>query len=155
MLSSSLSISAGSLLLALLASPVAAAAENYQLVENWHGESFLDYFNFHTGSDPTNGFVTYLDQTSAESAGLVKVNDGGKTWWANNILRGGQMLVGPLGPEITISGASRSPGMGGRLPSSVFSHCDDSAADRKGGLANPRCTIRRSAPIRGSSPDRP
>lgn len=80
MLSSSLSLSAGSLFLALLASPVAAASETYQLVENWHGESFLDYFNFHTGSDPTNGFVTYLDKTSAESAGLVKVNDGGSVY---------------------------------------------------------------------------
>ncbi|KAJ5432147.1 endo-1-3(4)-beta-glucanase [Penicillium daleae] len=80
MLSSSLSLSAGSLFLALLASPVAAASENYQLVENWHGDSFLDYFNFHTGSDPTNGFVTYLDKSSAESAGLVKVNDGGSVY---------------------------------------------------------------------------
>lgn len=80
MLSSSLSLSAGSLLLALLTPPVAATSESYQLVENWHGESFLDYFNFHTGSDPTNGFVTYLDKSRAESAGLVKVNDGGSVY---------------------------------------------------------------------------
>lgn len=80
MLSSSLSLSAGSLLLALLTSSVAATSESYQLVENWHGESFLDYFNFHVGSDPTNGFVTYLDKSSAESAGLVKVNDGGSVY---------------------------------------------------------------------------
>jgi hypothetical protein len=80
MFSSSLSLSAGSLFLALLAAPVAATSENYQLVENWHGESFLDYFNFHTGSDPTNGFVTYLDKSSAESAGLIKVNDGGSVY---------------------------------------------------------------------------
>ncbi|KAJ5160925.1 endo-1-3(4)-beta-glucanase [Penicillium canariense] len=80
MVSSSLSLSAGSLFLALLASSAAAASESYQLVENWHGESFLDYFNFHTGTDPTNGFVTYLDKSSAESAGLVKVNDGGSVY---------------------------------------------------------------------------
>jgi hypothetical protein len=80
MLSLSLSLSAGSLFFALLAAPVAATAENYQLVENWHGEGFLDYFNFHTGSDPTNGFVTYLDKSSAESAGLVKINDGGSVY---------------------------------------------------------------------------
>ncbi|KAF3387683.1 putative endo-1,3 [Penicillium rolfsii] len=80
MLSSSLFLSAGSLCLALLAAPVTATSENYQLVENWHGESFLDYFNFHTGSDPTNGFVTYLDKSSAESAGLVKVNEGGSVY---------------------------------------------------------------------------
>jgi hypothetical protein len=80
MFSSSLSLSAGSLFLALLAAPAAATSENYQLVENWHGEGFLDYFNFHTGSDPTNGFVTYLDKSSAESAGLVKVNDGGSVY---------------------------------------------------------------------------
>lgn len=80
MLFPSISFSAGSLLFALLASPVTATPQSYQLVENWHGESFLDYFNFHVGSDPTKGFVTYLDKDSAESAGLIKVNDGGSVY---------------------------------------------------------------------------
>ncbi|KAJ5316507.1 hypothetical protein PENANT_c019G00547 [Penicillium antarcticum] len=72
------SLSAGSLMLALLSSPVAATS--YSLVETWQGKNFLDYFNFHTGSDPTNGYVNYLDKASAESAGLVKVTDSGSVY---------------------------------------------------------------------------
>jgi hypothetical protein len=72
------SLSAGSLMLALLSSPVAATS--YSLVETWQGEKFLDYFNFHTGADPTNGYVNYLDKASAESAGLVKVTDSGSVY---------------------------------------------------------------------------
>ncbi|KAJ5550322.1 Concanavalin A-like lectin/glucanase subgroup [Penicillium sp. DV-2018c] len=78
MVSPSRSLSAGSLMLALLASPVAATS--YSLVENWQGKNFLDYFNFHVGSDPTNGFVNYLDKESAERAGLVKLTDSGSVY---------------------------------------------------------------------------
>ncbi|KAJ5739997.1 Concanavalin A-like lectin/glucanase subgroup [Penicillium manginii] len=76
MVSSSLRISAGSLFLLSLASSVTASS-SYSLVENWHGDKFLDFFNFHVGEDPTNGFVNYVDQSSAESSGLVKVLDSG------------------------------------------------------------------------------
>lgn len=79
MVSSPFSLSAGSLFLLGLASS-AAAAPNYKLVEKWQGKNFLDYFNFHVGSDPTNGFVTYLDQRSAEDAGLVKFTDSGSIY---------------------------------------------------------------------------
>lgn len=65
-------------MLALLSSPVAATT--YSLVENWQGKHFLDYFNFHVGSDPTNGFVNYLDKETAESSGLVKVTDSGSVY---------------------------------------------------------------------------
>ncbi|KAJ5671297.1 hypothetical protein N7507_000424 [Penicillium longicatenatum] len=78
MKTSSLSLSAGSLLLISLLSP--AAASEYQLVESWQGEEFFDYFHFYTGADPTNGWVTYLDQASAESSGLVKVTDQGTVY---------------------------------------------------------------------------
>lgn len=78
MVSSTGSLSAGSLILALLCSPVAATT--YSLVENWQGKNFLDYFNFHVGSDPTNGFVNYLDKETAESSGLVKVTDSGSVY---------------------------------------------------------------------------
>ncbi|KAJ5346299.1 hypothetical protein N7541_008781 [Penicillium brevicompactum] len=73
------SLSAGSLMLALLASP-AAAAKSYSLVENWEGKNFLDFFNFHVGTDPTNGYVNYLDKHTAEGAGLVKVTDSGSVY---------------------------------------------------------------------------
>lgn len=65
-------------MLALLSSPVAATT--YSLVETWQGENFLDYFNFHVGSDPTNGFVNYLDKETAESTGLVKLTDTGSVY---------------------------------------------------------------------------
>ncbi|CAG8891979.1 unnamed protein product [Penicillium egyptiacum] len=78
MLSSTRSLSAGSLMLALLSSPVAATS--YSLVETWQGKNFLDYFNFHVGSDPTNGFVNYLDKETAESTGIVKVTDSGSVY---------------------------------------------------------------------------
>lgn len=78
MVSSTRSLSAGSLMLALLCSPVAATT--YSLVENWQGKNFLDYFNFHVGSDPTNGFVNYLDKETAESSGIVKVTDSGSVY---------------------------------------------------------------------------
>ena len=65
-------------MLALLSAPVTAAS--YSLVETWQGKNFLDYFNFHVGTDPTNGYVNYLDKSSAESAGLVKLTDSGSVY---------------------------------------------------------------------------
>lgn len=78
MVSSTRSLSAGSLMLALLASPVSAGS--YSLVETWQGKNFLDYFNFHVGSDPTNGYVNYLDKDHAENTGLYKVTDTGSVY---------------------------------------------------------------------------
>ncbi|KAI2790612.1 putative endo-1,3(4)-beta-glucanase [Penicillium oxalicum] len=74
------SLSAGSLFLALLAAPVATATEKYQLVENWQGDGFLDYFNFHVGSDPTKGFVQYVDESHARDAGLLRVTETGSVY---------------------------------------------------------------------------
>ncbi|PYI21856.1 hypothetical protein BO86DRAFT_309881, partial [Aspergillus japonicus CBS 114.51] len=54
-----------------------ALATSYNLVQTWQGEGFLEYFDFYTGADPTNGFVTYTNQSYAESSGLVKVNNNG------------------------------------------------------------------------------
>ncbi|KAJ5908764.1 hypothetical protein N7495_001446 [Penicillium taxi] len=70
--------SAGSLLLLSLAAP--AIASSYSLVETWQGKNFLDYFGFHTGADPTNGFVTYVNQSTAESSGLLKITDSGSVY---------------------------------------------------------------------------
>ncbi|EKV06632.1 Concanavalin A-like lectin/glucanase, subgroup [Penicillium digitatum] len=78
MVSSAGSLSAGSLMFALLCSPVAATT--YSLVETWQGNNFLDSFNFHVGSDPTNGFVNYLDKETAEKTGLVKVTEAGSVY---------------------------------------------------------------------------
>ncbi|GLA35900.1 hypothetical protein AnigIFM63309_001283 [Aspergillus niger] len=67
--------SVGSLALSSMVLP--AAASSYELVETWKGEDFLTAFDFYTGADPTNGFVTYANQSYAESTGLVKVNSNG------------------------------------------------------------------------------
>lgn len=77
-MASSYWLSAGLLFLLSLMAP--AMAKQYHLVETWQGKNFLDYFNFYTGTDPTNGFVTYLDQNSAERAGLVKLTDAGSVY---------------------------------------------------------------------------
>ncbi|KAJ5646222.1 hypothetical protein N7490_002594 [Penicillium lividum] len=78
MRTSSLPLGAGSLFLLSLAS--SAIASDYELVETWQGEDFFDYFHFYTGEDPTKGWVTYVDQASAESAGLVKITDKGSVY---------------------------------------------------------------------------
>jgi hypothetical protein len=53
------------------------SGSRYQLTEAWQGEKFLDYFKFYTGADPTNGFVTYANQSYAESSGLIEVTSSG------------------------------------------------------------------------------
>jgi hypothetical protein len=79
MVSSLFSQSAGSLFMLALASS-AAATLDYNLVEKWEGTDFLDYFSFHVGSDPTNGYVNYLNEADAKEAGLVKVTDSGSLY---------------------------------------------------------------------------
>ncbi|KAJ5731747.1 uncharacterized protein N7483_006255 [Penicillium malachiteum] len=78
MLSSSLSLSAGSLFLLWLSSP--AHATEYELMETWQGEEFFNYFHFYDGPDPTNGWVNYMDGDSASKAGLVKITDEGTVY---------------------------------------------------------------------------
>ncbi|BDD61011.1 hypothetical protein MPDQ_005838 [Monascus purpureus] len=84
--SSSLLLSVATLAISTLVSPSSAssvfrrAGASYQLVESWQGESFFDYFDFFTETDPTHGFVTYLDQSSAESSGLVNVTSSGSVY---------------------------------------------------------------------------
>lgn len=80
MITPSLALGAGSLILSVLGSSATASDASYGLVETWQGQHFLDFVNFYTGSDPTNGFVTYLDQQSAQSAGLVKLTDVGSLY---------------------------------------------------------------------------
>ncbi|KAF7169730.1 hypothetical protein CNMCM5623_002382 [Aspergillus felis] len=71
---SSLLLSVGSLMASSL---VSATAQTYQLAESWQGESFISDWNFFSGADPTNGYVTYVNQSSAEQSGLVKVTSSG------------------------------------------------------------------------------
>ena len=78
-------LSVGTLAVSSMVSPAVAhpwpgAGPHYELVENWVGKSFLDHTEFFTAKDPTNGFVNYLDQESAESSGLFKLNSGGSLY---------------------------------------------------------------------------
>ncbi|RHZ58936.1 putative GPI anchored endo-1,3(4)-beta-glucanase [Aspergillus thermomutatus] len=77
---SSLLLSVGSLIASSLVSATALEAresQTYQLVESWQGESFINDWTFFDGSDPTNGYVTYVNQSLAEESGLVKVTSSG------------------------------------------------------------------------------
>lgn len=77
---SSLLLSVGSLITSSLVSATALEArqsQTYQLAESWQGESFINDWNFFDGADPTNGYVTYVNQSFAKQSGLVKVTESG------------------------------------------------------------------------------
>jgi hypothetical protein len=49
----------------------------YTLLDDYgNTDSFFDQFDFFTGTDPTSGFVSYVDQGTAESDGLISANGG-------------------------------------------------------------------------------
>jgi hypothetical protein len=80
-MSSSLMRTVGSLAASSIIFPgIAHAAGNYKLKESWEGEKILNHFHFFDNADPTNGFVTYVNQSYAESAGLVKTTDSGSLY---------------------------------------------------------------------------
>ncbi|KAE9550050.1 hypothetical protein FO519_006751 [Halicephalobus sp. NKZ332] len=58
----------------LLLVPVTYAA--YNLVDNYLPGDFATKFNFFTDDDPTHGYVNYVDQSTAESSQLFKVQNG-------------------------------------------------------------------------------
>lgn len=49
----------------------AGVSPNYGLVTSYQGSNFFDGWDFFTGPDPTNGFVQYVDQTTAQNAGYI------------------------------------------------------------------------------------
>ncbi|KAI0126827.1 putative endo-1,3(4)-beta-glucanase [Xylariales sp. AK1849] len=49
---------------------------SYSLQTTYSGSSFFSGFDFFTDPDPTHGFVTYVDQTTAQSKGLITATDG-------------------------------------------------------------------------------
>lgn len=46
-------------------------------IATYSGSNFFDGWTFSTGADPTDGNVQYVDQGTAQSAGLVEINDAG------------------------------------------------------------------------------
>jgi hypothetical protein len=49
----------------------------WKLIDSHSGSNFFDGWDFFTGSDPTNGIVAFIDQNTAQSAGLLEVNSAG------------------------------------------------------------------------------
>jgi hypothetical protein len=50
-----------------------AFATTYEIQDVYEGLSFLDGFDFFTETDPTNGFVTYVNRSTAHNKELVKI----------------------------------------------------------------------------------
>ncbi|KAF9893484.1 hypothetical protein FE257_010796 [Aspergillus nanangensis] len=49
----------------------------YQLQDDYGtGDTFFDNFDFYTGGDPTNGYVSYVDRSTASSSGLINTSGG-------------------------------------------------------------------------------
>lgn len=62
--------------LACLSLLTPGAVASYVLEDNFSGASFFNNFDFFTASDPTHGFVKYVDQATAQSQGLLTAADG-------------------------------------------------------------------------------
>jgi len=54
-----------------------ASSSPWKLVESHSGNSFFDGWSFFTGGDPTHGVVNFVDQQTANSAGLAYINSNG------------------------------------------------------------------------------
>nr|ANC68156.1 endo-beta-1,3-1,4-glucanase [Evansstolkia leycettana] len=64
-------------LLPLVALLAKLSTAGYVLQDDYgNSDSFFDKFTFFTGSDPTHGFVQYVDQATAENAGLIHASNG-------------------------------------------------------------------------------
>jgi hypothetical protein len=47
----------------------------YNPVDTYNHTNFFSAFQFITGTDPTHGFVNYVDQTTAQNTGLINTNN--------------------------------------------------------------------------------
>ncbi|PYH50049.1 glycoside hydrolase family 16 protein [Aspergillus saccharolyticus JOP 1030-1] len=55
-------------------------AATYTLFDDYTSSSFFDRFTFFTDTDPTHGFVSYVDQATAQSDGLISTNTDGSVY---------------------------------------------------------------------------
>ncbi|PYH41034.1 glycoside hydrolase family 16 protein [Aspergillus saccharolyticus JOP 1030-1] len=44
---------------------------NYELIDTYAGASFFDRFDYYSGADPTNGFVQYVNRSTAQALNLT------------------------------------------------------------------------------------
>ena len=52
------------------------AAASYGLLATYDSGNFFSDFSFYTGTDPTNGYVSYQSESAAQSEGLINTNNG-------------------------------------------------------------------------------
>ncbi|KAK4242357.1 glycoside hydrolase [Achaetomium macrosporum] len=55
----------------------ARAASSYNIIDTFDASNFFNEFDFFTQADPTNGFVQYVDATTADREGLAGFSQGG------------------------------------------------------------------------------
>lgn len=70
-----------SLKLAVLFSGLAElASAQYSVQDTYSPQNWFQNFQFFTGADPTDGFVDYLDQASAQAEGLIEETSSFAKW---------------------------------------------------------------------------
>ena len=62
--------------LTILTIIIVATDATYQLVDSYLPSNFASKFDFITYDDPSHGYVNYVNQSTAESLGLFKQQDG-------------------------------------------------------------------------------
>lgn len=72
-----------STLLTLIAMGSTTGWAAYVLEDDYMNGDFFSQFSFWTGADPTNGFVDYVDQGTAQGTGLIN-SGGGKIFMGVN-----------------------------------------------------------------------
>lgn len=53
------------------------ASSPWKVAQSYTGQTFFNGWDFFTSADPTNGNVQYVDQATAQSAGLLEINSNG------------------------------------------------------------------------------
>lgn len=58
-------------------SSTSVAPSSWKASNSYNGSTFFNGWSFYTAADPTNGNVQYVDQSTAQSAGLIQINSKG------------------------------------------------------------------------------
>lgn len=67
---------ARSIFISLVVGLVSFSRAGYVLEDDYTSDQFFSMFDFFTDADPTHGYVTYVDQNTAQSGGLISTNGG-------------------------------------------------------------------------------
>ncbi|KAK7733027.1 hypothetical protein SLS53_008356 [Cytospora paraplurivora] len=112
---------------------------NYTLSETYSTDDFFDNFDYFTDSDPTNGFVTYVSQETAESLNLTYASS------SSAVLR---VDTSDADSSASSDSSSSSDGSGGSATSS--SQGNQGGQSSQGGQSAPGRTRRSTATSRNS-----